>query len=325
MQGTNFSSITVKTKKLNSKFDYFLVVQHVLLGYADLISDCFAVVELFNSGRPEIAGLNISFLVLNVLLDIYSSYKKKSWDIFIRIFQLSDLVEGLKTLTDGKQTEGFVASKRVDAVCRSLPSMILQLFTLLLDISTIDRTGYSILMISISLSAVGMATMLASLSPKSGMHFFSSEMFIISLYYLSEVLLRVLVVVIIFISVRGIGFVVISIDFLLRCGFLLASNKFDFALSLMWLGSDNAMEKEDFWLLGSVGNIVLLFIFLIIINVLKTDDLNAMRQDYVVRDVTIVSCLALFAKTVLYNIVKEMEVKRDEGMEKSMTDNMNVL
>jgi hypothetical protein len=175
-------------------------------------------------------------------------------------------------------------------------------------------------MASIILSFAGMATMLASLSPYSGKHLFSWRMFLVVIYYLAEILLRVLIVTMIFVSIRAIGFVVIAVDFLAR--YFIVSAAFpptDFARAIMWLGSDSALDNGGAWFIGSIINTGYLFIFLVIINVLDTNDLNTlhdlsiMREHNIVRDVTVISCCALFCKTVMYYVVKDMGAEKEES------------
>ena len=319
IQGTKLT-IAVKTKKLKSNLDYFLVGLHVLLCYADLVFDVLAIQELYNAGRVEIAGLNISFLLLNVVLDVWTS-KKSCWDILTRILQLSDLLEGYETLKSGRQTEVFVASKRIDAICRSLTSMVLHLYSLFLSISTITKVGYFTLMASIILSFAGMATTLASLSPYSGKHLFSRKMFLVVIYYLAEILLRVLIVTMLFVSIRAIGFVVIAVDFIIRHIFVCKySSPTDFPRTIMWLGSDSALDKNHAWQIGSGLNSWYLFIVLVIINVLDTNDLNTlhdlstMREHNIVRDVTVISCCAVTCKHRMYMyIYRKQEDLEHEG------------
>jgi heme O synthase-like polyprenyltransferase len=109
-------------------------------------------------------------------------------DAFITVFQLGPLIEGVKTLISGEQTTELVAGKKLDAVARSMPSMVLQLFSLLISLSTITDQSYSILAVSIALGALGSATTLASMAPKSGRHLFKYSFFMHISYYFSELL-----------------------------------------------------------------------------------------------------------------------------------------
>ena len=155
------------------------------------------------------AIINICCVVLGVIVGL-SLISGKSWrDRLLVVFQLSPLVEGIDSLRSGKQTMGLVAGKKVDAMARSMPSMFLQTFSLLVSLSTISTTGYITLIVSIVL---GSTTTLATLAPSSGRRLFSSRFLLHLMYFFSELLLRVILISIMFVSIRGIAFVVVSVD-----------------------------------------------------------------------------------------------------------------
>jgi hypothetical protein len=277
--------------------DYILVALHILLGYVDLITDCLAINELFKAGREEVAGINIAFLLLNSMLDIYFA-KKTPQRMLSRLFQLHDFVEGYKVFITGHQTQTFVASKRIDAIIRSLPSMILQLYSFFLTIDTISSAGSATLIASVCLSIAGMATMLASLSPIAGENLLSTQMVYLVFYYSNEITVRALLVTLIFASIRGIGFVVILLDYVIRAYTLRYFKNGDYILqAVMWSGSDNYLEDDVYWLIGSILTAVELFVFLLVINLLPTTTMHDMRKYSVAQAVSIISCLGVLFKT----------------------------
>ena len=277
---------------------------YILLGYADLVSDILAIRELFAVDRIAVGCLNIAFLVLNVVLGLLTA--TSTYSVFVTIFQLGPLLEGVQTLINGEQTVELVAGKKLDAVARSMPSMVLQLFSLLVSLSTVSSGSYSILVVSIALGALGASSTLASTAPKSGRHLFKRRFLVHIAYYFSELLLRIIIISIMFVAIRAVAFVVVVVDWLLR--FLLC--EFDIPSSILYFGSDSARD-DYFWLFGSLFNIVELFIFLVIINTYKTDDLDILREQNIARNISIISCTALVVKTVLYYVIYNLPVEEE--------------
>ena len=116
----------IKTKPLNWPFDHFMIFQYAALGYADLVTDILVIIELMTINVP-IAVLNLFFIVLGIVLGYWNSGRTMK-DLFLNVSQLSILVDGMETLNQGKQTPGLVLGKKMDAVVRSMTSVILQLF-----------------------------------------------------------------------------------------------------------------------------------------------------------------------------------------------------
>ena len=323
VNGTGISQVSVKVKKLRKDcfyLDYWLVMLYIVLGYSDLVSDIFAIRELFAVDRIAVGCLNIAFLVMNVLLGLLSATSIQ--DVFITIFQFGGLVEGVKTLINGEQTSELVAGKKLDAVARSMPSMVLQLFSLLISLSTINGQSYSILAVSIALGALGSATTLASIAPKSGRHLFKSRFFIHIVYYFSELLLRIMIISIMFLSIRAVAFVVVGVDWLLRL-FIISCDpqeyeivpkreRIDISLSILYFGSDDAISLDQKWILGNLINIIELFTFLVIINIYETDDLDILREDNTTRNITIISCAALLVKTLMHYVIQRLPDEIDD-------------
>ena len=288
--GTNISSVAVRTKALRPDhcfLDYFLVVMYIILGYADFVSDILAIVELFAVNRIAVGLLNISFLVLNTVLGLLAH--RTFVDVIITIFQLGPLVNGIETLMQGRQTQSFMADKKLDYVARSGPSTTLQLFILLTTLSVISERGYFILLASITLGIVGAACTQASLARKSGRHLFRWRFVLHALYYFSEMLLRIITICIMFIAIKGYALILIAADLCFRIFIVTIEqdNGIDFTMSILYFGSDNALNNISGWVRGSFMTALELFVFLIVINTLHNVELDIMREHNSVRDVSV--------------------------------------
>ena len=97
-----------------------------MLGYADLVTDILVIIELVTINVP-IEVLNSFFIVLGIVLGYWNSEQTLK-DLLLHVSQLSILVDEMETLKRGEQTPGLVLSKKMDAVVRSMTSVILQLF-----------------------------------------------------------------------------------------------------------------------------------------------------------------------------------------------------
>ena len=91
-----------------------------------------------------------------MILGILNS-KFRPVDIFLNITFLSLLLDGVESLRKGEQTSGLVAGKKMDAICRSMPSICLQLFAVLLDVENLDRTQFIVLITSVGFGIFGSA------------------------------------------------------------------------------------------------------------------------------------------------------------------------
>ena len=109
-----------------------MIFQYVVLGYADLATDILVLVELMTINIP-IAVLNLFFFLHGIILGYWNSDRTPK-DLLLNVSQLSILVDGIETLNQGKQTPGLVLDKKMDAIVRSMPSVILRLFSFLKDL-----------------------------------------------------------------------------------------------------------------------------------------------------------------------------------------------
>ena len=87
-----------------------------------------------------------------------------------------------------------------------------------------------------------------------------------------------------------------------------------FTMSILYFGSDNALNNNDGWLLGSLMTALELFVFLIVINTLHTVELDIMREHNSVRDISIISCCALLVKTILWIIIEDLPEEPPEEL-----------
>jgi hypothetical protein len=129
-----------------------------------------------------------------------------------------------------------------------------------------------------------------------------------------------------FLSIRAVAFVVAGVDWLIRL-FIISCDPFyltergkilpdiarvDFSLSILYFGSDDAISLEFYWLAGSIINIIELFIFLTIINTHETEDLDILREENTARNITIISCVALLVKILMYFVIQDLPDEKEE-------------
>ena len=322
VSGTSVSSVAVKTKPLKTIMDYIMTVLYVVLGYADLVTDIIVIAQLISIGEDGLAAANIFFIVLGMFLGYWNS-KRTLLDLFLNVSQLSILVNGYLTLAQGKQTEGLVLSKKMDAIVRSMPSIILQLYTVLKDLGEYPKGSYAFntFVVSIALGVLGASVTLSGLHQKAGNRLFSWQFAVVNLYYFSEILLRSMLAAIAFLSVGAYAFIAVGIDVLSR-GFitLVSNNEINFSLTCLYLGSDNALNDEDAWVFGSFLTFLYSLIFIIVMWTLPTDDLHELRDRGTATQLSSIMLCAFVAKTCLYYFIeKNMEAPSEDGDTKATT------
>ena len=323
--GTSMSSMSVKPKQLHDfgtiegTIDDIGNFLHVAIGYIDLGTDVSAIIDLFQTNRLPIAVANIFFIVLEVCLGIKNS-EGKPMDYFLNITQLSILVNGYLTWRDRMQTIELLASKKVDAICRSVPSVILQLYSLLiaLDEYPAGSKSYQTLVVSVAFGLFGPAWTLAGAHRKTGSTFLSVQFLIVNVYYYGELLLRVLTVGIAFISVREYAFIAVGIDCGLRLLFVnvIDDVKFDISNYVLYLGSDYALSNNYAWWLGSSLTFIEAVVFITVMFTLENDSLHSIRARGTALHITLFMIAALIIKTGLYvyieNYMQEAVSKKVE-------------
>jgi hypothetical protein len=323
--GTHLSTVTVITKPLKNSVDYFMIVQYVALGYADFGTDILVIIELISLNRIGIAIINLFFIVLGIVLGYWNS-NRTAWDLVLNVTQLSIFVDGMETLKQGKQTPGLVLGKKMDAIVRSMPSVILQLFSLLIDLEDYPAGTheYNTFVVSIALGILGASVTLSGLHRKCGNSLLSWQFGVVNLYYFSEILLRCLMIAVAFISVREYAFIVAGFDILLR-GCMVAvdtyeweidKDKIDISLTCLYLGSDNALNDKEKWFWGSLLTFIETLIFTIVMLTLPTKDLHTMRTRRTASHLAYIMLCAFVSKTYLYYYIEDtMEEPKEEEPE----------
>eukprot|EP01038_Epipyxis_sp_PR26KG_P012752 gene12752-17097_t len=89
--------IPIRVKSLNAWWEYCSVINHVAIGYADLVSDCFAINFLHSQGKFYLMALNIIILIINWLVDVIYA-DKTLFAKLLAITQLSMLFHAIETI-----------------------------------------------------------------------------------------------------------------------------------------------------------------------------------------------------------------------------------
>jgi hypothetical protein len=232
------------------------------------------------------------------------------------VLQLDQLYQGYMTLYKGHQTHEMIISKKIDAVTRALPSMILQMYGLLRSLSSPDTSDNSlldrfltpsqILLLSVASSIVGAGFTLASLSPNSGSSIFNKNFVIHYAYYTVEITNRVVILSVMFFTVDAYGYIVAGIDFLFRLfiGLKISNRNLrdGTLLAVQSFGSDHTFPGPSNIILyvGFAMNTVEMFIFLIVLNTLKTDPLVYAHSHGASTILTLVACVTWLIRLVFY-------------------------
>ena len=211
------------------------------------------------------------------------------------------------TLKKAHQTENFVRSKKVDAVCRSVPSIVLQLYGVLVELPSLGARGMLIIALSVTLGITGSAMTLGSLAKEAGNKMFSWAFVVHFYYYVCELTMRVVSMSFLFISIGPIAFAVLAVDFLGRLffGYKEALEKLSFATittALLTFGSDAVNGPgEDSLKVMSTGSGVILLISLCLANLLNTPTLNVLRAHpgKPVQMITIMACVTWLLKYLI--------------------------
>ena len=83
----------------------------------------------------------------------------------------------------------------------------------------------------------------------------------------------------------------------------------------MYLGSDNALDNEDKWVIGSILTFIETVIFTIVMLTLETDDLHTMRSRGTAYHLTYIMVGAFIAKTGLYYYIEKKMAEADAARE----------
>lgn len=213
--GTSINAVTIKTKDLNGMQDYIGIVIHVLLGYVDLATDILSLYTFYNLNNTNLFALNLAFIVYSLLLAVATAWPKPIAMLY-NFFQISALIEGINTLRTGHQTDGLQQSKKVDAIVRAVPSMIIQLFSILITIEDLSETTLARLFASVIMGLAGASFTLAQLAANSGDSMFSIYFLFNFFYFVSELTFRVVVITLMFVSVKYYAIIACGIDMIVR-------------------------------------------------------------------------------------------------------------
>jgi hypothetical protein len=275
-----------------------MIIVLILLGYIDLFTDMLTINQLIRDDNIAIAVVNIVFVVLGGALGVVES--DRSWkSIFLNLTYTNILMDGVETLRTGKQTPGLVAGKKLDAIVRSMPSIVLQLYALLKGLQDFSPDGLILLFTSIGFGVVGSAATLAGLHSKAGHHLVSKQFLVINVYYLAELVLRSLVIALAFLTVGAYAFIAVGIDLVLR----LLMSQLDVSLACLYAGSDNAIDGSDnagAWFGGSMLTFLEMMVFMIVMFTLPTNAMQDLRDQGTAVGITIFMIVSFVIKTVLW-------------------------
>jgi len=268
------------------------------------VTDVLYIVQFSTHGQQALMGLNIAFLLFNVCVDVALM---PDWrGRLLSVLQLQQAVQAVETLSQGKQTVSFVRSKKVDAVCRSVPSVVLQLYGLLLTLPSLGARGVLTIGLSVAVGVVGSATTLGSLAPKSGSGLFSSAFAVHWCYYVCELSMRLVSMSLLFVSLGPVAFAVLGADFLYRLRLAWQKGRERWSVSvvmqaLLWFGSDDANGPDEASIGLSMGSDVILLISLFLANLLDTPALALLRADPggPVQGLTALACVAWLFKIII--------------------------
>ena len=205
---------------------------------------------------------------------------------------------------------GFVAFKKLEAVCRSMPSMILQLYTLLDTLNVISDANLYLLTVSVVLSAAGSSATLSQLHPKTTINIFTISYWAIHCYYISEVIVRISSLAMIFVSLKYYASIPVGLEFIYRV--FKISNKeqgllrVDYSMAILWMGSDDSIHQHDMWLVGTLLTTMEIFVFSFVVNFADTSVLNVMRDLGVTRVITCLTWTAFALKLGLHYVIQKL-------------------
>ena len=95
--------------------------------------------------------------------------------------------------------------------------------------------------------------------------------------------------------------------------FIVSDGVSDISGFFLWLGSDDALDFEVGWVLGSFMTFIESLIFIIVMLTLETDTLHAMRSRGTAEHISIIMLFAFLAKTVLYIYIGGMPLPVDDS------------
>jgi hypothetical protein len=262
---------------------------------------------MHSQNRIGLTALNICVLFLNVFLDVIFA---EGWVGQLQcVFQIHILAEAVTAWKNKLQTLALLRSKRIDAISRSIPSMLIQMYTLFTVWESLDYLGVTTLLVSILLSLGGASMTLASIDPSSGKSMFSFSWILLFCYYSVDLMAKVLAYSMLFASVKAFGFLAMGVEWLVRFNLCWRqrvtwkSCRNNFVLSLTFLGSERLLQnavydeskeyRKDRALLCHISTVIVTFLALLTFNISTYDTLQHLRNDHVTKPITVLLSFGL--------------------------------
>ena len=311
-------------KQLTYVVDYYFIITYILICYADLLFSVFSVMAMMKEGYIKLFGASIAFIGLNFILGILNTPNFTELGclraFFLNLLQFHTLHDGLDTMKTGHRhkTSGYINFKQVDVVVRSIPSMIAQLYCMFLMLTRpeLPERSYITMKIAIVFGMLSSALTLTSLETKFDGTYLTKRFLLNFMYFLSEIMVRILTVIIMCVCLDGAAFSIIGIELCFRYFSVLydgpnMSVPDAIIMTILNLGSDrlsfhdrtlNLVNwRRGAWILTCELLVFLLFINL---NVFESNDrLHRLRTDFILENITITSCLCWSIKTYLYHFI----------------------
>ena len=322
--------VIVPKKLLDSAFSHFLLFNYVITTYGGIIWSCIVIRSLHQQGRIELMWLNIVLLLINYIVDVLLADDDK-WSRLQAIFMVHTLAEGLKSYKKRENTPALLRSKKIDAIIRSVSSMILQLYALLTTWQTPFSWVSSTLVISIFISFFGTTMTLTTFDGISGNKLFSWSFIGWAIYFIAEIVVKVITYGIMFVSLKGYGFILLGGEFVVRIVVIMVNNwlKMPFVMfayssaslmkwasvnSMLSLGCDTLLTHEDDHLVkwGCGITTCMTIIALMIFHFVPNHDLDKLLADsHVGLSLTIIvvcsTCIKLFNFIIAVGIKQKQE------------------
>ena len=325
------------SKNVHSRYQKTFLVFYVAMGYLDLLFDLLCIAIFSRANSIDLMSLNICFIGINFVIGlVYTPYFEELGIIkllFFNALQLHIVTNGLDLIRTGRSPKALEYNnfKKIDTIIRCFPSMIIQLYFILLYLSTdsihISEYEYNVLKASVGLGVVSSAASLTSFVDKFNENIISVNTLLYYIYFLAESSLRIIIVVLMYITIDKIAFLILFLEFSLRAFVIFNANPNasyqDHLLStLLYFESDIILDKETVWQSGFLLSTVELLIFLIFLNVSETSTLYHLRLGNSVEDVTILSCILWFLKCVTYGLIYFLKISTSKPVKPDDQDNI---
>ena len=328
------------SKNVHNRYQNTFLVFYVVMGYLDLLFDLLCIVIFSKANSIDLMSLNICFIGINFVIGIiYTPYFEELGIIkllFFNALQLHIVTNGLDLIRSGRSPKAleYINFKKIDTIIRCFPSMIIQLYFILLYLSTnsihISEYEYNVLKASVGLGVVSSAASLTSFVDKFNENIISVNTLLYYLYFLAELSLRIIIVVLMYITIDKIAFLILFLEFSLRAFVIFNANPNasyqDHLLStISYFESDIILDKDILvWQFGFLLSTVELVIFLIFVNVSETSTLYHLRLGNSVEDVTILTCILWLLKFGTYGVIYLLKISTSKPVKPNDQDSINI-